>query len=153
MTCRYCKKDGHTERVCRFKKADLNKAIRPQAHNVEIHEVSEDKSEYSLDNGENQNEKVYIRAYHINIDGGGKKQDHDTSIVDTGATHHLTYWKDWLDEYQELSTPLTVVFGDNGQKLAVGKGNICLIMANDNHIGMRNVYYVPRVAKHLLSIG
>ena len=65
----------------------------------------------------------------------------------------LHYRKDWLKDYQELSTPLRVVFEDNGQKLEVGKGNICLIMANDNHIGMRNVYYVPRVAKHLLSIG
>ena len=67
-----------------------------------------------------------------------------------GPTHHLTYRRDWLEEYQELSTPLGVVFGDNGQKLVVGKGNICLIMANDNHIKIVNVYYVPRVAKHLL---
>ena len=146
MTCRYCKKDGHTERVCRFKQVDLNKASRPQVHSVEIQEVNEDKFEYSSDNGEDLNEEVYIQVYHINHDGGGKKRDHYTWFLDIGATHHLTYRKDWLKDYQELSTPLRVVFGDNGQKLAVGRGNICLIMENDNHIKITDVYYVPGVS-------
>ena len=89
--------------MCSFKQAYLNKASRPQAHSVEIEEVNEDKSEYSLDNGEDHNE-VYIQAYRINIDGGGEKRDHDIWFLDTGATHHLTYRKDWLEDYQELST-------------------------------------------------
>ena len=134
--------------MCRFKQADLNKASRPQAHSVEIDEVNEDKSEYS-----SNNEEVYIQEYHINIDGGGKKQDHDTWFLDTGATHHLAYWKDWLEDYQELSTPLRVVFEDNGQKLEVGKGNICLIMANDNHIKITDLYCILGEAKHLLPVG
>ena len=69
VTCRYCKKDGHTKRVCRFKQVDLNKPSQPQAHNVEIQEGNDDKSEYSSDNGEDQNEEVYIHPYHINTDG------------------------------------------------------------------------------------
>ena len=126
--------------MCRFKQAYLNKASRPQSHSVVIQEVNEDKSEYSSDNGEDQNEEVYIQAYCINSDGGGKKRDHDTWFLNTGATHHLTYQKDCLEYYQELSTPLRVVFEDNGDKLVVGNGNICLIMANG-------------VAKHLRSVG
>ena len=70
-----------------------------------------------------------------------------------GVTHHLTYKKDWLDEYKKLSTPLWVVFGVDGQKLDVGKGNIRLIMANDHHIKIIDVYYVLGVAKHLLLVG
>ena len=53
----------------------------------------------------------------------------------------------------ELSTPLRVVFGENGQKLAVGKGNICLIMTNDHRINIPYVYYVPISVKHFLSLG
>ena len=56
---------------------------------------------------------------NINTDGGGKQQHHDTWFLDVGATHNLTYQKDWLAEYQELSTPQGFVFGDNGQNLAV----------------------------------
>ena len=83
VTCRHCKKDGHTERVCRFKQADLNKASWPQAQSVEIQGVNDDESEYFSDNGEDHNEEVYIQAYHINTDGG-KKKDHDTWFLDNG---------------------------------------------------------------------
>ena len=62
MACKCGKKDGHPERVCRFKQVDLNKASRPQAHNVQIQQVNEDKSEQSLDNGEAENEEVYNQA-------------------------------------------------------------------------------------------
>ena len=67
MTCKYCKREGHTNGTCRFKKSDLNKVSRPQAHNVKIKEVSEDKSQCSSDNGEDKNEEVYIQAYPFNI--------------------------------------------------------------------------------------
>ena len=38
-----------------------------------------------------------------------------------GTIDHLTYLKDFLEEHQELSTPLSLVFGDHGQKLVAGK--------------------------------
>ena len=46
----------------------------------------------------------------------------------------------------------SVVFGDSEQKLVVGKGHFCLIMTNDHDIQITYVYYVPRLAKHLLSM-
>ena len=46
-----------------------------------------------------------------------------------------------------------VIFGDNGQKIAEGKGDICFVMAfNDQHKKIIHVYYVLGVTKHLLSI-
>ena len=36
VICRYCRKDGQTKRVCWFKQAYLNKAIRPQAYFEEV---------------------------------------------------------------------------------------------------------------------
>ena len=51
-----------------------------------------------------------------------------------GTIDHLTYLKDFLEEHQELSTPLRVVFGNNGQKVVVGKDKLGLIMVNNHHI-------------------
>ena len=72
-------------------------------------------------NGEDKNEEVYIQAYNINTNEGVNQRDHSTLLLHMGATHHLTYQKDGLKEYQELSAPLSVVFGDNAQKLVMEK--------------------------------
>ena len=152
MTCRHCKKAGHVERVWRFNQADLNKASRPQAHSVEIQEVNKDKSEYSSDNGEDKNEEVYIEAYHINTDGGERNE-----IMIPGfsirVSHTILYirrigWRS-IKNYQ----PPEGCIWRQWTKVGVGKGNICLIMTNDNHIKITDVYYVPEVPKHLLSVG
>ena len=145
----HIKRDGNTERERWFKQADLNEVSRPQAHSVEIQEVNEYKCKYSSNNGEYQNEEVYIQAYHININEGGKKQVHATWFLDTSATYHLTY----LESIKNCQPPLRVVFGDNEQK-SHENANICLIMTTDHHIEMTYVYYVPRVTtKHLMLVG
>ena len=41
----YCKKEGHTERVCRFKLFTENKK-QPQANNVIVDDKSDDRSKY-----------------------------------------------------------------------------------------------------------
>ena len=43
-------------------------------------------------------------------------------------------------------------FGDNGTKMAIGKGTINLSINNKNTISISNVYFVPGLAKNLLSI-
>ena len=81
------------------------------------------------------------------------KTDYDTWYLDTGATHHLTYRRDWLEDYQVLSNQLQVIFGDKGKKSAIGKGTIKIKLSKDHQITVHNVYYVPGLAKHLLSVG
>ena len=41
-----------TEILCEFKQAGLNKVIWSQSYNVDIQKINEDKSKYSLNNGE-----------------------------------------------------------------------------------------------------
>ena len=44
LICRYCKKEGHTKRVCRFKQAVENKK-QSQENNATLEEKSNSKSE------------------------------------------------------------------------------------------------------------
>ena len=46
-----------------------------------------------------------------------------------------------------------MIFGDKGKKPAVDKGTIKIKLSKDHQITIHNVYYVPRLAKHLLSVG
>ena len=92
-----------------------------------------------------------LQAYHVTTEE--TKTEHDTWYLDTSATHHLTYRKDWLNCYKILSNPLSVTFGDNKRKTTIGKGTIELRLSDNHVITVPNVYYVLGLAKHLLSIG
>ena len=54
--------------------------------------------------------------------------------------------------YKPLHHPLEVRFRDNGMKLALGKGTIYLSINNKSKITISNVYFVPDLAKNLLSV-
>ena len=113
--------------------------------------------EYSFEEEPKQNgehdEEEYIQAYNANTFEENQNEEGSTWFLDTGATHHLTYRKDWLENYQELSTPLKVTFGDKGQKVAVGKGNIKLRLISNHVVQILDLYFVLGIAKHLLSVG
>ena len=153
LVYRYCKREGHIERVCRFKQFVENKK-QPQANNVILEDKSDDKSECYLESGGDYDdmpeEGNIIQAYHIIAEES--KTDYDTWYLDTGVTHHLTYRRDWLDDYQVLSNQLQVIFGDKGKKSAIGKGTIKIKLSKDHQITVHNVYYVPGLEKHLLSV-
>ena len=80
-----------------------------------------------------------------------KNEDGSTWFLDTRATHHLAYRKDWLDNYQELPMPLKVTFGDNHKKVAVGRGNIKLKFIS-NHMYKFQIYTLYReLQKSIIS--
>ena len=58
---------------------------------------------------------------------------------DTGATHHLTNNWSLLHNSRHLSQPLEVRFGDNGMKVAIGKGEVHLSISNSKSISIPNV--------------
>ena len=64
-----------------------------------------------------------------------------------------SYTSPHISFYQILSNPLSVTFGDNGRKTAIGKESIQLRLSDNHEITVPNVYYVPGLAKHLLSVG
>ena len=140
ITCRYCNKTGHMERECRRKQYDQRnkgKRYNAQAHSALIPNEEEDTS--------------FIQAFMSEVQTN-KIQMERLWYFDTGATHHLTHSREWLHNYKPLHHPLEVRFGDNGMKLALGKGTIYLSINNKSKITISNVYFVPGLAKNLLSV-
>ena len=92
LICRYCKKEGHTEKV---KQAVENKR-QSQANNATLEEKSNSKSEEYIEFGGDSDEipedDNILQAYHVTTEE--TKTEHDTWYLDTRATHHLTYRKD-----------------------------------------------------------
>ena len=68
LICRYCKKEGHTEKVCRFKQAVENKR-QSQANNATLEEKSnlksEEYTEFGGDLDEIPEDDNILQAYHV----------------------------------------------------------------------------------------
>ena len=123
-----------------------------QGHMAEYGEDDEEKVE-------NEQEEVYddlLQAFFaeaFNIEMDTYKKEDNLWYFDTGATHHLTNNKAWLSNYSLLQTPVTVHFGNNGIKQALGKGEVSFRLQTDNIFTIANVYYVPGITKNILSVG
>ena len=48
---------------------------------------------------------------------------------------------------------MKVTFGDKGQKVVVRKGNIKLGLIGNHLVQISDIYFVPGIPKHLLSVG
>ncbi|TVY38198.1 Copia protein [Lachnellula cervina] len=70
-------------------------------------------------------------------------------ILDSGASEHYTFNKDWLLDYKSISNKSIRIA--NGQSLAVlGKGSIP-VKANNNELIIKDVFYVPNLRANLIS--
>ena len=76
-------------------------------------------------------------------------------IIDSGATQHMTYERDFLADYIEFKKPCTVNLGDNRKILAYGKGTYRITSDLDEstqRIALKDVLYLPDLGKNLLSV-
>lgn len=83
-------------------------------------------------------------------------QKSDGWLADSGASAHMTYNKDFFDNYEDFFIPQNVYIGNNDIIKAYGKGTINVRMK----IGgkwvqnyLENVWYVPEISRNLFSIG
>lgn len=80
--------------------------------------------------------------------------DQDTWILDSGATDHMSYRREWFENFIEMAEPVTV--GNGEQIMARGKGDINILAFNRNEwIRKRvmGVLFVPELKKNLFSSG
>ncbi len=152
ITCRYCNKQGHLERDCRKKRFDQkgkwkSRSVYPQVHNALLQGPNTNDDENEDNN--------FIQAFMCEANNRRthrKENDEALWFFDTGATHHLTKNQSLLHNYMPLPQPLEVRFGDNGMKVAIGKGEVHLSIVKSKVVRIPNVYYVPGLLKNLLSV-
>ena len=82
--------------------------------------------------------------------------DNELWILDSGATSHMTYRRDFFSDIQKIDND-AVVFLGNGHELPVrGKGNIKIKKLLNNklhHSAITDVMDVPNLDKNLFSEG
>ena len=75
-----------------------------------------------------------------------------TWYIDSGATSHMTGARGVFSELSESSRDVEVVLGDNTVVRAVGRGTITFQREAMSPMTLRDVLYVPRLKKNLVSV-
>lgn len=140
IQCHYCHKNGHMEKDCRSKQRDLGRRPRAQARVAHMQEKPHSGSD-EADTMQLFNVTIYTRQH-----------EDDEWYFDTGATHHMTFKKNWLTDYQHLNHPLEVRLGDDSFRYAEGFGKLIIHLPQGNNTSIDKVYYVPRLTRNLLSV-
>ena len=89
--------------------------------------------------------------------GGWSKttKSSDKWLVDSGATQHMTYSKEYMKNYKKM-TPVDVHLADDGVVQAVGSGDIVMSMKTPRGIKkgvLTGVWHIPKLSRNLFSVG
>lgn len=128
IKCMYCKKNGHTENVCRKKQKDEKEKENVSAKAAFI--------------AHTHAQEAYATPHKVI----GKNEWY----IDSGASSHMTPHGQMLSNIQP--TNVTEIISANSAKLQVkGAGEMTLI-TNDQEIVVNDVLHVPGLSANLLSV-
>lgn len=74
-------------------------------------------------------------------------------VIDSGATSHVTPHREWFSSLNLLENPQYMVTRDDTKHEIQQRGNVPMNLKNSKLAGLRNVLYVPTLARNLLSVG
>ena len=67
----------------------------------------------------------------------------DVWLIDSGASRHLTRFKEALSDLVEKDTNLKIILGDNATYLVKGTGTVTLHLSQGQVLCLQEVLYVP----------
>ena len=77
----------------------------------------------------------------------------DVWYVDSGASNHMTYHRNWFTEVKEPGKPWYVETGDDTMHPIEHVGNVPLSMEDGKEKYMADVLHVPTITKNLFFVG
>jgi hypothetical protein len=74
----------------------------------------------------------------------------DSWLVDSGASRHMTGYRNSLKSLTEKNSSLQVELGDNARYAVKGVGTTSFQLESGNSLNMNDVLFVPGLRKNLL---
>jgi hypothetical protein len=78
--------------------------------------------------------------------------DSDIWLIDSGASRHMTGYREHLIDLVEKESRLHVVLGDNARYTVKGVGSSSFQLDSDIPLQLTEVLYVPRMKRNLVSV-
>ena len=138
--CYHCQEKGHFAKNCPRKTKNESGKTSQTGNNA----ARCAEEEYST-----HDEEEALTSSTMNVIGKSEW------IIDSGATQHMTFMRNNLEDYVEFKNPSVVNLGDNRSILAYGKGTYRVTAVVDGKlqkIALRDVLYLPELDKNLLSV-
>jgi hypothetical protein len=135
----------HFAKDCWFRK----KYPRKRKHHASTVEDDESKRNQKSPSNEKENRKEYYLVFALSssVFTGPK-----TWLVDSGASKHMTGFKEILSYFKTKSFAEQVELGDEKCYKIEGVGSIPFRLESGARIHVDEVLYVPRLKKNLLSV-
>ena len=76
----------------------------------------------------------------------------DVWLIDSGASRHITGFKEALSDMAENDVNLKIILGDNATYPVKGTGTVTLHLSQGQVLRLQDVLYVPNLKKNLVSI-
>lgn len=147
--CYYCRKKGHLKADCHKRKADMKRegggdnARAVVALTAGFEETMAAPPTYQLKAGVGDGYNSFDASDPLNY-----------WLIDSGATCHITGYKEMLHRTRLLEQPRTITYGNNETATTDTVGDVVLKKSHSANIRLvlTNVLYSPRNAFNLLSV-
>jgi hypothetical protein len=141
--CTHCNKSGHIRDKCFILHPELKRTSNKDSN-------SKDKSSKkdSKEAEKTTSTKVIMSAIHTSYSTTPSVLSSNKLVLDSGASNHFTPNKDWLLNFEDLSSSITVA--NKTKAPLLGKGDIP-ILYKGRELLLTGVYYVPSLATTLVS--
>ena len=135
--CHYCGELGHWIAKCPVRIRE--NAGRQRSQRANIAQVEDNSGDF---------------LFSVGGDASTTKAS-DVWLIDSGATQHMTYSKEYMKNFKTIS-PVDVHLADDGVVQAIGTGDIVMSMQTPRGTKkgvLTGVWYIPTLSRNLFSVG
>lgn len=154
LFCRYCKAEGHLIENCKIRPPKNRNHRAYMASSTSLPEPAGTNTQNSGQSLHSTPSPDLIQQViqALQASNFGKTNTHNSWIIDSGASHHMTGDSDVFHSSVPCDKQKNIMFA-NGDSLPVNRiGSLKLDLPNSGSITLSNVLYVPKLSANLISV-
>ena len=129
------------------RKKKKNSKRRHHAHTAEDDDPPRKRVKQEIEDSSNEDEHVLIFALTGTVTHGSKHW-----LIDSGASKHMTSFKEPFEKLSEHNSPHKVKLGDDYEYPIKGSGESCYKLDSGMSMKMKDSLFVLGLKKNILSI-
>jgi hypothetical protein len=142
--CTHCNKSGHIRDKCFILHPELRRTSNKTSNSKDKEGSNKDLKETE----KTTSTKVIISAIYTNYSTTPSVLSSNKLVLDSGVLNYFTLNKDWLLNFEDLSS--SIIVANKAKAPLLGKGDI-LILYKGRELLLTGVYYVSSLATTLVS--